>query len=301
MRVITPLAITDARLTSSTIAEPDTGETVWNAATAYVLGNIVIRTNTHKKYENILAGTDAGVPENTPLRWVEVGSTNKWAMFDTLRNTQSIKTGPVTVVLTPNERIDSIGLLSVDADSVSIVITNGMETVYSFIQTLDTREVLDWYDYYFEPFSKIPNIVRFDIPPYTGAVITITFTSVSPVKVGAIVLGNQTYLGRATMGVLSEEVNFSRIEREVTGESILLQRRSIPKITVQAVADKTLINKIRSTRSDLNAMPAVWSGLDDKIDNQYFETVLLLGVYKRFEVVLNNANMIDINLEVEEI
>lgn len=301
MKVITPIEINDARLTSSTIAESDTGETAWNAATSYVLGDVVIRTTTHKKYENILAGVDAGVPESTPNRWVEIGSTNRWAMFDTLRNTQSVKASPVTVAITPNSRIDSIGLLSLDADEVEITITNGAETVYSATRSLSNRDVFDWYGYYFSPFNKTPNVVFFDIPPYSTTVITLTFTSVSPVKVGAIVLGNQTDLGRAIHGVTSEELNFSRIEREVTGESILLQRRSVPKITIQSLANPIALNTIRDARKNLNAIPAVWSGLDDKVDNPYFETVLLLGVYKKFEINMNNSNMVDINLEIEEI
>ena len=301
MKVITPLAINDARLTSSTIAEPDTGETAWNAAASYVLGDVVIRTTTHKKYENILAGIDAGVPESTPTRWIEIGSTNRWAMFDTLRNTQSIKASPVTIVLTPNSRIDSIGLLSVDADSVDISIMNGAELVYTATRELNTRDVLGWYDYYFAPFKKVPNVVFFDIPPYSTTVITITFTSVSDIKLGAIILGNQADLGKAIHGVSSEELNFSRIEREVTGESILIPRRSVPKINIQSVATPSQLNSIRDTRANLNAVPAVWSGLDDKLNNPYFDTVLLLGVYKKFEINMNNSQMIDINLDIEEI
>lgn len=301
MKVITPITINDAILTSSTIAEPDTGESVWVAATSYTIGQVVIRTTTHKKYENILAGVDAGVPESTPTRWVEIGSTNRYAMFDTLRNTQSIKASPVTVVLTPNSRIDSLGLLSVDADSVHIVVTNGAETVYDVTRSMSSHEVFDWYSYYFSPFNKIPNLVFFDIPPYSTSVITLTFTSVSDIKIGAIVLGNQTYLGKALHGVSSEELNFSRIEREVTGESILLPRRSVPKININSIANPILLNNIRATRKNLNAIPAVWSGLDDKIDNPLFETVLLLGVYKKFEVNENDASLVNINLEIEEI
>lgn len=301
MRVITPLEITNTRLTSSTIAEPDTGETAWNAATSYTLGQVVIRTTTHKKYENILAGIDAGLPENTPTRWIEIGSTNRYAMFDTLRNTKSTQASSLTVVITPAVRVDAIGLLSIYADDVTITITSGASTVYTYTKNLDTRIVTNWYDYFFAEFTKIPNIVLFDIPPYTDAVITIEFTCSTSVSVGAVVVGNQTYLGKVIYGAVSEEVNFSRIEREVTGEAILLQRRSVPKINANVIASKTLLNKIRDTRRNLNAINAVWSGLDDKIENPRFETLLALGVYKRFEIDISNPEYDQINLEIEEL
>lgn len=301
MKVITPIEINDVRLTSSTIAEPDTGESLWEAETVYPLGRVVIRPTTHKKYENILAGSDAGAPESTPSRWIEVGSTNRYAMFDVLRNTQSIKSSPVTIVLTPNFRVDSIGLLSVDADDVTITITNGDEIVYSASRALSNRNVIDWFSYYFASFTKNPNIVFFDIPPYSTTVITITFTSVSEMRIGAVVLGTQTDLGVAVDSVSSDELNFSRIGREITGEAILLPRRSVPKISIQTSADPTALNIIRQARKNLNAVPCVWSGLDDQADNPYFETVLLLGIYKKFAINLNNSAMIDISLEIEEI
>ena len=163
MKVIIPIEINDTRLTSSSIAEPDTGESLWNAATSYTLGQQVIRTTTHKVYENILAGVDAGVPEITPLRWVEIGSTNRYAMFDTLRNSQSIKASPITIVIEPNYRVDSIGILSVDADYVTIDVNYGGASVFNATKQIDTRNVFDWYSYFFSPFTKIQNYVVFNI------------------------------------------------------------------------------------------------------------------------------------------
>ena len=48
-KIIKPTVITDALLTSSTVAEPGAGEVAWNAATAYAVKDIVYRPN-HKRY-----------------------------------------------------------------------------------------------------------------------------------------------------------------------------------------------------------------------------------------------------------
>ena len=104
MRVIVPLmrpqaaslASIESYITASTVNEPDVyatvPEEVWNAATNYSVGDQVIRTETHMIYENIQAGVDATLPEvdaalETPTRWVRLGPTNKFAMFDTLVKT----------------------------------------------------------------------------------------------------------------------------------------------------------------------------------------------------------------------
>jgi hypothetical protein len=292
---------------TSTVAEPDVGESEWNAATNYAVSDEVIRTTTHKKYTNIQAGIDATLPEvdaalDEPTRWIEIGSTNRYAMFDTLRNTQTITTSPLSVILTAGRRIDSIGVLAMEADSITISMVNAGVEVYSFTQNLNTRFTLGWYDYFFGQFSSIPSIVKFDLPPYTDGEIMVTLTSsTGTVACGAVVIGNQTYLGQVQYNAVSEEQNFSRIEREFDGTAVLVQRRSIPKINAQLYADKTLTNSIRSTRTELNAVPTVWSGLDDLSTDDYFDALLILGIYKRFEIDVAYPEQTIVNLELEEI
>jgi hypothetical protein len=308
MNVITPLTTDllefEAMLTSSTIAEPDLtmGEAIWNPVTDYAVGTEVIRLETHRRYENTLAGVDAGLPENTPARWLDVGPTNRYAMFDTLRNTQSEAASPLTVVLEPGVRVDSLGIFGIEAESITITMENDSVEVYSYTQDLNTREVLNWYDYFFGPFSTIPSVAVFDLPPYTAGVTTITLSSsTGTVKCGAVVIGNQTYIGAVQYNAVSDEQNFSRIEREFDGTAALTQRRSIPKINATVFADKAQTNKIRALRRNLNAVPAVWSGLDDLNTDEYFEAILILGIYKRFEINLASAEHTLVNLEIEEI
>jgi hypothetical protein len=314
VRVIVPLirSLTDAEaiLTSSTVDEPDVyatpPEESWNAATNYSVGDQVTRDTTHMIYENIQAGVDATLPEvdaalATPTRWVEIGPTNKFAMFDTLRNTQTVSPSPLIVELTPGERIDSIGVFGMSAESITLTMTSGVDIVYTVTEDLNTREVLDWYDYFFEPFSSIPSIVKFDLPPYTNGVLEIELSSTTgTVSCGAVVIGNQVYLGQVVYNATNEELNFSRIDRDFDGTVQITQRRSIPKIDVEVWADKTRTNTIRAARSELNAVPAVYSGLDDSNTDDYFEALLILGVYKRWEMNLAYPTKTISNLEIEE-
>ena len=64
MIVIPPILITSSVLASSTVAEPSAGEVVWNAATSYAVGDVVIRTTTHRKYECQIAGVDSTTPSS---------------------------------------------------------------------------------------------------------------------------------------------------------------------------------------------------------------------------------------------
>ena len=305
MNVIPPLEITDGRLTSSTIAEPDTGEAAWSGSSvAYALGAQVIRTTTHRVYECISAHTSAAspVPENNPTQWLEIGPTNRWAMFDTLRNTATIKASTLTVVLTPGQRVDSLALLGVSADSVTVSMTSGATPVYSHTESLVYREVFDWYDYFFNPFLTKPSIALFDLPPYTGGVITIALTAATGnVECGACVIGAAEFIGDVQYEAESDVLNFSTVNRDSFGGiSSIVQRRNVPKTIQSIFADKARINRIRTLRENLAATPAVWAGLSNSSDG-YFEAMLILGFYKRFAINLRHPQHAVVSLELEEI
>jgi hypothetical protein len=309
MIVIPPLEITDGRLTSSTVPEPDTGETAWNSGTTYALGDRRYLASTHRIYESLQAGNlnhdptldTQGDPDNPPVWWLDVGPTNQHAMFDLLRNTQTEAASPLVVVLTPGTRVDALGLVGLEAETVVVAMTVDAVEVYSHTEDLNTRDVFDFYSYFFEPFSAKKSMVLFDLPPYTTGVITITISSSSgTVKCGGCVVGLQSYIGAIEYDAEDDVLNFSRVDRAFDGTAQLLQRRSIPKTIQRVWADKSRVNKIRALREDLNAVPALWCGLDDDTHG-YFEALLILGIYKRFTINLSHPDQALIGLELEEI
>ena len=384
MRVLPPLEMTEARLTSSTAAEPGVGEAAWASGTTYAAGDKVILgspsstvtitiaspgvvswasnglpngtpvvltttgalptgltagriyyvinraagtfqlsatldgapivttgsqsgTHTataqiHRKYESQV-GSNTGNPPaiDDGSKWLDVGPTNRWAMFDLLRNTATIVASPLTVVITPGQRIDAIGLVGLVADSVTVSVSVSGSPVYSVTRNLSTRNVASWRDYFFEPFSTAPSLALFDLPPYTNGVITVTLTrSTGMVSCGGLLVGTSVYLGQTQYDAVSDALNFSRIERNFAGEASLTPRRTVPKVIARVMTPKGIVNKVREVRTDLNAVPALWSGLDDA-DHPYFEAVLILGIYKQFSINLDFPEHALTTVELEEI
>lgn len=276
---------------------------VYSGATTYADGDRVIDATNHLVYES-LVNSNTGNALTDTSKWLEVGPTNKWAMFDFLRNTATVQPSSMTVVITPGERVDAIALLGLVANSVTITVTSSGSTVYTYTEDLDTREVFDWYDYFFQPFSTQPSLALFDLPPYTNAVITITLTATSGnVECGACVLGLYEYIGEVQYEAESDVLNFSTVTRNfdgTTNTSQMVQRLNVPKTIQNIFADKSRVNRIRALRDSLNATPAVWAGLDDS-DDGYFEALLILGFYKRFSINLRHPQHAVISLELEEI
>lgn len=281
-------------------------ETAYNAGTTYALGDTV--SDNHRCYESLQAGNVGKplpvLPEKETDWWIDVGPTNKYAAFDLYRNTQTVWASPLTIVVKPGQRVNTLGLLGMVANQVVISATSvfGGGTVYG-PKTIDlnTRIVLDGYDYAFEPFSTQQSTVLFDLPPYSDIIVTITLSSTAGnVKLGSVVLGTYVYLGDLNYDATNSWKSFSTIERDKYGVATLTPRRAIPANSHEITVPSWRVNKVRAAREILNAVPALWTGLDDG-SSDWFDAFAVLGPPTRFDITARPGEQGKIRLDIEEI
>lgn len=272
---------------------------LYSSSTTYALDYQVIDTTGHNVYHSLIAGNTAPLTDAT--KWFLVGKTNQWAQFDVLRNTATVGASPMVTVLAPGVRIDAIALLGLVATSVTITMTVGGSTVYTYTQNLNTREVLNAYDYCFKPFSTQPALALFGLPPYSTATTTITLTNSSGlVKCGGCFIGSAVYIGAIQYDAESDALNFSTVERDLQGGATMTPERNVPKVIGQIFLSKALVNTAYDLRDQLNGTTAVWVGIDDGTDG-YFKSLLIQGFYRRFTINLKHPVDAIISLELEEI
>lgn len=261
------------------------------AAPVYVLSN-------HRIYQALQASTGKD-PYANPDYWQDIGPSLQYAMFDTLRHTATVGAAPLVVVITPGVRVSAVTAIDVDADAVRVVMTSGGATVYDKTTNLITRDVFNWYDYYFKDFSQIFDALFQNIPPYSNGIITVTFTkSGSSASCGALVVGTAHDLGRTQKNAANAVENFSTLDRDPFGNAVLIQKRSVPRTTQTTIADKALISDMLALRDDLNAVPAVWAALTDDSDD-YFPPFLILGYYRQFTLTPLPPSKVTVTLELE--
>jgi len=292
-----------------------TTEVAYNAGTTYGDGDVCYSTTAHRCYESLSAGNIGNplpvLPETATVYWVDVGPTNKYAMFDFSRNTQTVWASPLTVVIAPGERVNTVGLAGLVGNQVQISATSvlGGGTVYpnalseslTGIFDLNTRIVNDGYDYCFEPFMTLPSMAIFDIPPFSDIIITVTITSDSGnVKCGALVTGTYMYLGDIQYGATNDGLNFSTVTRDAFGNATLIPRRTLPKTDQILVVDSARVNRCKEARVELNAVPALWTGIDDNTSS-WFDMLTILGIYTQFQIGAVIDSAAEITLSLEEI
>lgn len=283
-------------------------EDVYSLSATYVKGATACSLESHRVYESLQSSNTGNPLPIYPIEkndwWIDVGPMNKYAMFDLKRNTRTVNPSSITVVVRPGERINTLGILGMVADQIQITATSssGGGVVYSYSENLIIRQVLDHYMYAYEPFSRQPSTVVFDVPPFTDLEVTVTISrGDGPVKCGSFVQGTYAYIGDTQFEAESDATNFSLIERDAFGDLANLKpRRSVPKTNQTLQLDKSKVNRVYALRDALNAVPALWTGLDDANDG-YFEALMILGIYKRFTINVKNAIFAVVSLELEEI
>ena len=312
MRVIPPLTVTEELLIDSNISEPDGSltppEEEYSTLTTYDLGDEVISSTTHRRYESLQAANLNNplpdLPAVSTAWWLDIGPTNKWAMFDLYRNTKTSGTSPLIVEVSIVSRINSVALLGLEATSALVELLDaGSPTVvlYTHTEDLTNPTIVDWYAYAENTFQTKPAFVLFDLPPYLNAILRVTITNTGgDAACGALAIGSYQFIGTAQENSESDVINFSVVERDAFGNATLIPRRSIPRTNQNVMCDKALVDAVRALRVALNAVPAVYSWLDDSSDG-YFDAGLILGFYRKFSINAAQQDQAVISLELEEV
>lgn len=272
--VLVPLTITDAMVSSSTIAEPAAGEAAWNAATSYTVGQEVILTSTHRVYTNLVAGVNATSPHlaltgATP-RWLDTRPTMKWAAFDSQTNTQSSIATPLTYVLLPG-LFNAIAMYGLDGITLDISIKDAPGGTVIYTQTIDlTEPPLDYYDYYFGRIKTLTKVVVKDLVPYANPEVTLTITAGAgiTVRAGMIAFGDMRALvsvadeGGTRYGAKAKPITYSFINTDTFGNTSIIRRSKATDLDISVTVPKADSDSALATIQEVLDIPAAWIGSD---------------------------------------
>lgn len=185
----------------------------YNAGTDYALGAVVTDTTNHLLYES-LAGSNQGEDLTDTEWWLELGPSNKWAMFDNQIDTQTVKPEVIEVEIALTGRMDTLGLLNVDAGMVNITLMNGETEIYNQDFTMvNYAGIANYWDHFFEPVTRKRTLYVQDLPIITGLTLIVTITnSGGNAAVGHMVFGRGRDLGNTQYGATLGYLDFSNIE-----------------------------------------------------------------------------------------
>ena len=290
----------------SNIAEND--YPAWNAGTAYVITptpDRVIRTTatTHAVYERVVAGTTPTAPENDAVNWIRVGPTNRWAAFDDSPSTLSTNTEYLTYILKPGA-INSIALLELEGTEVAInLYADGEQQYFGYNDLLNTENIGNWYEYFYEPFyyqtnlalSDLVNASLLDLPQYGDTILCITVRKAgSTAKVGVIATGLVYELGKTQNGMSVGIVDYSKKDTDTYGNTVLVRRKFSRRIRATFFLYSSKVDVVANLLTQYRATPVVWIGADAN-----YSSLVVYGFYRDWDIGIPNNIGSSCSIEIE--
>lgn len=271
----------------------------YDVAAAYALNDIVISAvtvgATHHAYQSLAAG-NVGNALSDATKWLDLGATNRWAMFDLVNGTTTTSAIGIDVTVQMTGRADGVALLGVIGQSVRVTMTDATagivyDKTYSL---LSDSGITDWYAYFSEEVVYGTDLVVTDLPLYSNAQVRVRITStLGGVQCGTLVLGQTRNLGDAVFGSRAAIQDFSKKETDTFGNFAVIERSYAKRPTFKLVTDNSQIDAIYSLLSGLRATPCFWVGTED------YAMTWVYGFYKDFAVEITSPLQSEITLEIE--
>ncbi|VXD07692.1 hypothetical protein SPHINGOT1_80189 [Sphingomonas sp. T1] len=316
LQVLQPIAITDAVLISSTVAEDDAIE--WSPAGGYPAGTRVVRRGTHRVYESIIASNIGNDPALTVGAWLDVGPTNRWAMFDQAIGSTTTDDNVITVALRPGPAVSGLAILDTNAARVRVqapgydrtVAVTGGATSALFLDLATTagasltvtltavgntaqRVLLDDA----APFDDAGTFrdtvagTASAEPPAWDDSGTVRDTTAwhdtragdGAVSVGTLMVGILWPLGRTGSSPTSSITDYSKRETDDFGEIAIVPRAWAKRMAAKALIRTDAVNQVIGRVAAVRAVPSLW------VADRATESLTVYGFFKEVSVEVGQS------------
>ncbi len=298
MQMIKPIAVTDSVLISSTVPEDD--HAAWAATTGYVIGDLRIRL--HRIYECLVDHTSTSTPPEdltgggTPT-WVDVGPTNRWAMFDDVIGTFTSANLSLTNTLAPGN-VSGLGFLELAGKTLDVTVTNGVggSVVYAKSVDLDDTVIVSFWDYFFQDYVQKDTVVFSDLPgEYLNAQVIYSITGPGEVKCGVCAPGTVYELGDTDNGVTLRREDYSKKTTDAFGYISIVKRATRKVMSADIEVEFELFARLDRLMRDMQSELAIYVG----VEKSGYETLIIYGFVKDFRVSIPYPKYLMCNIEVE--
>tara|TARA_R110000744_G_scaffold149997_1_gene263162 strand:- start:471 stop:1373 length:903 start_codon:yes stop_codon:yes gene_type:complete len=297
LKIITAEDITDSTLTSSSV--PETDHAAWSSGTTYALDDYVIVTtpNIHKIYkskQNSNLNNDP-VTDTTATWWSDEGSTNRWKMFNTTVQQQTLKSGGFNVVITPAAIISGLSVVNADCESITVLMVDPVEgTIWNETYSMISDSgITSWYDYFFTPITRDSDLAVLGLPPYANAVLTVTFTGSGDVKCGALVIGVAKTIGISQYGASFGIMDYSTKSTDSAGNVSILAGSFSDTVDVDVIIETPRFAEVKKILTDARSVPSVWVVEEDT------DGLIVYGYFREFSILMTNPTVSLTTLSIE--
>lgn len=204
----------------------------YSSGATYAKDDIVTDTAAHQLYQSLVA-SNTGNALSDATKWLPLGNTNRWKMFDKAVNSQSTRPESVSVIIQLNELLNTLTLLNVSGASATV---SQSSSGYSRTKSLVHHDVLNWYDWFFTEPVRSGNVVFDDIPPYKNAALNISVSNPGgTAAIGCCFIGKSYTLGTTLWDLTGGILSYSTTTTDTFGNTTMVKRANAKRLNFDVV------------------------------------------------------------------
>lgn len=295
MKLLRPLTIDATALVSSNVAET---HALYSGATSYADGDIVrSEPSTGTVLFESLVGSNVGNPLTDATKWLPLGASNRWKLFDRSVTSQTTNADDIEVVIQTVGRVDSVAILNVNAASVQVVAADATDGVvfdetYSLVSSSGITDIFAWLT---EPIERLADYYVTGLPTlYANLELTITIASPGGTAMcGGLVVGLSREVGGAQYGATVGIQDYSRKITDTFGNLTVFEGAFSKRGNFTVFVDSALTDQVQVLLARYRATPIVYVG------SEAYGSTLIYGFYRDSNVEIAGPNHSILSIEIE--
>lgn len=291
LTAVKPIEITQTMLVSTNVPEDD--HVVWSPDTTYAAGVRAIKDRLI--YESLEAGNVGNDPVLSPLKWVEVESTNRWRAFDGAVNTQTKQASGITYRIKPGQSFTTVAALNVSgATSVTVRVYQGGALVKTVTAGLWLNaQAAGWWNWWFGMRHRATQAIVEGLPGIPSAEVELEFVGGPDLAVGAILMGRERSFGLGVLqGAQVSNKDYS-VEREDEWGALRVVKRDYAKrarFTLLVPARE--LDEFQRFIAELRSTPCLL------IASRRFESLTVYGLLRSSSAVIAYYDYTEFDIEL---
>lgn len=294
MKIIKPITITDAMLTSNVAGS---GIAAWVSTTSYSVGQQILDAASHCIYQSVI---NSNVGNNPTLgdttKWVNIGAENKWRMFDQSISSQTSNASSIVVTIAPSQIVNSVAILNTSCSTIRIRVIDPVDGVVYDVtnKMVSTTGINTWAAWYRQPLVSKSYNISLNLPSYALASIEVTFSVTSGnAACGVLVVGQQIELGDTEYGSSVSFDDYSIKKRDVFGGWTIVQRDYSQRGKFNVFIENNQIDGVFNSFVTNRATPMIFIG------SELYNPMIIYGYLKSFELIVAYSVASTYALDVE--
>lgn len=252
----------------------------------------------HHVFKSLQDANTGHDPATSATWWKDLGATNAYRLIDNLVYSQTQHADEVDVTVTASNA-NCVSLFGLDATSVTFTLTDLATSNAVWTQTVDLRrgEVSDWLEYFFDPIEFAASMALTTVPLFGNSALRIQVSKPEDTaKIGTVILGRNYFIGDTLHGAQFSILSFSRKERNEWGEVYLAKGNNAQTMSLDVVVENRVLDMVKRRFQAVEGTVIVVIG--DSSDDG-FESLLILGFFQDFRVVIEGPTVSTCALNVE--